>query len=164
MFFSWSKGTACSAHLDLFAPWILAKLFSADYGFQNKHAFGLSWMQRLAAEKKKNSACGCILSCLFLGFFSSDSSFISQDWSLQLNVHPVYIMCNKPRDSHTACLILTLFLSYPTTRRNSYFFFQSCILARKPNILFASAESFVTPNLRHKSLHLGHFPKEQSPP
>lgn len=52
-------------------------------------------------EKKELSACGCILSCLFLGFFSSDSYFISQGWSLQLNVHPVYITCNKPRDSHT---------------------------------------------------------------
>lgn len=55
------------------------------------------WLQR----KKELSTCGCVLSCLFLGFFSSDSYFISQGWSLQLNVHPVYITCNKPRDSHT---------------------------------------------------------------
>lgn len=79
----------------------MAKNFSADYGFQNKHAFGLSWMQSLAGEKKEISACGCILGCLVLGFFSSDSYFISQDWSLQLTAIPVCVIYVTPRDSHT---------------------------------------------------------------
>lgn len=69
-------------------------------------------MQSLAAEKKEISACGCILGCLVLGFFSSDSYFISQDWSLQSTAILVCIIYVTPRDSHTVCLGLSLPFRY----------------------------------------------------
>lgn len=62
--------------------------------------------------------------------FSHDSYFITQDWSPELNVHTVYIICIKPDGSY-AVYLSSFSATHPPQLPNNAFFLHTFVLTRK---------------------------------